>query len=606
MKKKRSYSCDFETTTDPEDCRVWAWGLCEVGTENFLYGNSIQTFIAYIRNNCINQNLYFHNLAFDSQFILSYLIKECGYTWVEHTTDYLEIQDRTIETLISEDNVFYSITINFTKTKKITIYDSLKKLPFSVHDMALAFNLEEKKGHINYETYRPIGHELTEEEIDYLRNDVIIVAKALDYLFNEGLTEMTIASDSLKMFKKTIDFNNMFPIFDTKIDDFIRKSYRGGFTYVNKKYKNVPLNNIHVFDVNSLYPSAMADPNNLFPYDEPKYFTGAYEYDPEYPLYIIRIKCLFKLKENHIPCIQIKKTMGFLPTEYVEETLQPVELYLTSVDWEIFNLMYQVNVIEFIEGYKFKGIRECFTKFINYWNEKKIEAGKQKNKPLRTICKLILNSCYGKLATRTHIKSKYVTINENGILEFQNLPEETKEPIYTAGACFITAYARRKTLTSALQLMTGQNGLKEDLFIYADTDSLHVKDSNVAFEDFLEIDPFKLGAWKEESKEYLGGIITRGKFIRAKRYVEEHEISKKEYDDKIKENKEKNLPTERFREHLGHYYELDVKCAGMSDRIKEEINFDNFQNGFASNNKLTPKKVVGGVVLLKTPFTLKD
>ena len=44
----------------------------------------------------------------------------------------------------------------------------------------------------------------------------------------------------------------------------------------------------------------------------------------------------------------------------------------------------------------------------------------------------------------------------------------------------------------------------------------------------------------------------------------------------------------------------------MSDRIKEEINFDNFQNGFTSNNKLTPKKVVGGVVLLKTPFTLKD
>ena len=29
------YAADFETTTDPDDCRVWAWGLYNIETEKF-------------------------------------------------------------------------------------------------------------------------------------------------------------------------------------------------------------------------------------------------------------------------------------------------------------------------------------------------------------------------------------------------------------------------------------------------------------------------------------------------------------------------------------------------------------------------------------------
>ena len=39
------YVADFETTTNIEDCRVWAWGLCEIGNiSNFIYGNNISSF----------------------------------------------------------------------------------------------------------------------------------------------------------------------------------------------------------------------------------------------------------------------------------------------------------------------------------------------------------------------------------------------------------------------------------------------------------------------------------------------------------------------------------------------------------------------------------
>ena len=57
----RKYTADFETTVDPNNVRVWAWALYEIGVDNFIYGNNIQDFIKFCsgRENYI---LYFHNL----------------------------------------------------------------------------------------------------------------------------------------------------------------------------------------------------------------------------------------------------------------------------------------------------------------------------------------------------------------------------------------------------------------------------------------------------------------------------------------------------------------------------------------------------------------
>ena len=38
------FSCDFETTTDTQDCRVWAWGVYNIDKDKFEYGTEIGTF----------------------------------------------------------------------------------------------------------------------------------------------------------------------------------------------------------------------------------------------------------------------------------------------------------------------------------------------------------------------------------------------------------------------------------------------------------------------------------------------------------------------------------------------------------------------------------
>ena len=74
------------------------------------------------------------------------------------------------------------------------------------------------------------GHILTEHEIDYIRNDVEIMARALDIMFKQDLKKITIGSDALHYYKElNKNFNNYFPILPFEIDEDCRKSYKRWF-----------------------------------------------------------------------------------------------------------------------------------------------------------------------------------------------------------------------------------------------------------------------------------------------------------------------------------------------------------------------------------------
>ena len=227
----RRFTADFETTTDENDCRVWAYALCEIGNvKNFIYGNNIEDFIEFCMQK-ENYTLYFHNLKFDGEYIIYYLLTH-GFTCIKDKKDR---KDKTFTCLISEMGQFYSIEIYFkTNNKKhinkVTIYDSLKILNFSVEKIAKDFNLPIRKLELDYHEKREIGHELTKHEIDYIRNDVEIMARALEIMFQEKLTKMTIGSDAISFYKMlNSNFENYFPILPFEIDAECRKSYKRWF-----------------------------------------------------------------------------------------------------------------------------------------------------------------------------------------------------------------------------------------------------------------------------------------------------------------------------------------------------------------------------------------
>jgi hypothetical protein len=548
------FTADFETTTDTEDCRVWAYCLCNIDNwKEKIYGNCIEDFLGWCELNPDNI-LYFHNLKFDGEFILSYLLKN-GWT---HTTERKFYRKKEFSTLISDKGMFYSIKLCFGKERYITIYDSLKIIPFSVEQVADTFGLPISKLEIDYKEKREKGYILTQLEKDYISNDVEIMARALKVLFDEGLNQITQGSNALHDYKKMTGAKRFKKLFPPPAYDYdVRQAYRGGFTYVNPAFQNKEVGKGIVLDVNSLYPWVMHD--CPLPYGEGIFFNGKYEQDNLYNLYVQMFTCEFELKEGYIPTLQIKNSLAFVPTQYLASSNgEEVTLCLTSVDLKLFFEHYHVYNITYHSGWKFKSTVGLFTEYIDKWIKVKIESTLNGNKGMRQLAKLMLNALYGKFALNPNVQSK-IPYLEDGIVKYRLGEKEMRTALYIPIGVFVTANARYKTISSAQKVFYR--------FAYADTDSLHLIGTEIP--EGLEVDPVKLGAWKLESE------FSRAKFIRQKTYIED-----------IKG-------------------ELNITCAGMPKGCYAGVTWENFTAGSSFAGKLQPAHVAGGIVLKDIDFTIK-
>jgi hypothetical protein len=550
--KRSSWVADFETTTRADDCRVWGWGLADIDTATSAWdvkmGNDMEGFIDHIKK--LHSIIYFHNLKFDGYFLIDYLFRVMRF---EHVDKFPGIGE--FSTIIDHMGQFYMITVNWGKGKKTEFRDSYKKLPFKVSRIAEAFKLPEAKGTIDYHAERPVGHVMTREERSYLAADVLIVARALKLEFDTGMTRLTVGSDSLEEFKTIMGkdvFYKMFPTLPETMDAEIRKAYRGGFTYGPPRFAGTITRSGRTYDVNSLYPSVMYD--RLLPYGVPVFTEGYPETTPDYPLAIMSITFTAKLKKDHIPCIQIKGSGQFLATEYQTEILEPTTMSCTNIDLALYEEQYDMDILSYNGAWLFHGITGVFKDYIDKWMKIKMES----TGGMRELAKLHLNALYGKFGSNPDITGK-IPYMDDDIVKLKTGPTETKDPIYTAMAVFVTAYARDKMIRTAQE--------NYDTFAYCDTDSLHLLQDTDP--ENLWVDRNELGAWKFEY------AFQRALFIRAKTYIE-HKAD---------------------GDHETH-------IAGMPVQISEQLTIEDFVAGKKFAGKLNPRRVPGGIVLEDVGFTL--
>lgn len=566
MSKKNVYVADFETRNSIIDVAnnetsVWMYDICDIFTLEHKTGRTIEEFIEEIRK-LGKAVIYFHNLsAFDGNFIIYYLLNNNFKLNKEK-----KVKTNTFQTIIDDMGRMYSIKICFDdghKTHKnqqiIDIRDSVNKISGSVEEIAIAYNLPIRKGSIDHDTvFRPPDYVYTPEEVEYIQHDTEIIARVLNMQYSAKMTHMTSASDTFSLYKEDCGglFKSIFPVLDIETDDYIRRSYRGGICQINEKYINKDIYEpINVYDVNSMYPYHMYyDP---LPYSYPEFFTGQYKPDPNFPLYIQRIRVECKLKPNKQPTI-LQENGIFGKNDFLIHTdYDMLELVLTNIDLELLISHYDIEEIEYIDGYKFKASTNLFKSFLKpIYSKKSTTKGAE-----RELYKTMLVSFSGKFATNPHRNNLIPTLDTTlDRIVYKRDEEKIDKPVYTAISSFTNAYAR-KQLFNLIDTLG-------DKFIYCDTDSCHLINTTLSPE---LIHATELGKWKLEYQ------FSHTKYIGQKAYMG-----------------------------LNQDNELIVRCAGLPKEAKKDITFENFNIGSEFDGKKQHVKVKGGVILVNTKFTIKE
>lgn len=553
MINKHWFEADFETTGldyyKKHGCtRVWLYAVCDENIDIVNYGTSIEDFIAWCRT-VRGSRIYFHNLKFDGNFIIDWLLRN-GYPF---NFGLKASDEKGFSILVDDMGSFYTIKINFSKSNQIEICDSLKLIPFKVEKIAKDFDLPMRKGKIDYSDYT-----VDEDRLEYVYNDVKIVASALNELKKEGIDRLTIASSAYHYFKGEYDnrdFKNWFPELDDDFLDKYRKAYRGGRSQVNPKYQDRILHGVKRYDINSMYPYIMHE--MPLPYGKPiktnRMGTSKFE------LYELEIQ--FKLKKGHLPTLLKKGAIYGFESSYYTESNGVELLRLSSIDFELLKRHYDILAMKVNEVWSFFTTTSLFKPYIDYWYNVKLHSTGAK----RALAKLMLNSLYGKFGAN-HKGSHKIPDLVNDVVEYSISDEEDMPKYYLPMAIAITSYAH-KLIDDFIQITD------IDKFVYCDTDSIHtLGDMPAQFIHESDLGKFKLEAVEEVSK-----------YIRQKCYA-------------TKEN--------------GKY---TITCAGMPDNCKQKVIdtygdelMKHFKIGLQVQGKLVPVRVKGGVLLNETTFEIKQ
>lgn len=646
--RKREYKYlvgDFETTVyeNQTSTEVWASAVVELYTENVKVFHSIGDTFEYFKSLKCNIICYYHNLKFDGNFWLYYLIHDRKFKQAtqsigseEYEVEWLRqknMLNNTFEYTISNKGQWYFIRIK-VNNYMIELRDSLKLLPFSVKKIGDAFKTKHRKLEMEYKGFRYAGCTITPEEEKYIANDVLVVKEALEIMKNQGHDKLTIGSCCLTEYKSFVGpmYDVWFPdmtgqyidsdVFDAcTVDEYIRHSYRGGWCYLAHGKENHIYTNGTTADVNSLYPSMMSsESGNCYPIGYPKFWKGNYIPESAYSdnhYFFIRIKTRFYIKKNMLPFIQIKGSFFYKSTEmlessdivnkstgghsawYLDENGEHqdtrVTMTMTMTDYKLFLEHYNVIDFEILDGCWFDTEIGIFDDYINKYKELKLKS----KGALRTLAKLFLNNLYGKMASSTDSSFKLAYMKEDESIGFMEVREEHKKAGFIPVGSAITSYARNFTIRAAQKNYYGPD---KPGFIYADTDSIHCDLTPSQMKGIVVHDK-NFCCWKLES------CWDKGIFARQKTYVEHI----------TKENLE---PVDKA------YW--NIKCAGMPDRCKELFRrsvdgegatkddtpeakeflktrraISDFKVGLKVPGKLMPKRIKGGVVLLDTTYEMR-
>lgn len=468
---------------------LWGFGIGNDGN-HLYYGRTWEDLTIFL--NTLSNELglhenrvivcYVHNLAYEFQFMRKY------FDWVE----VFSVDDRK--------------PLKALSTLGIEFRDSYILSGFSLEHTAK--NLQKHKikklvGDLDYSKVRHAETEITDLELKYLENDVVIVLNYINEQLDiyEKITKIPLTNtgrvreyvknncyytkgkSKYKSSKgKRSNYREIMENLTLEVEEYqkLKMAFMGGFTHANAYYTGKTLEDVHSVDFTSSYPAVIL--SERFPMGKGFKPTTEEILKNGYDYYLENFNCLVGVvftnlenKFSHDSYLSESKCK-IKGDKIVDNgrvySADVVSTMITEVDLWIMKKVYSYDELHikdltvYPKGYLPKPIIESVLDLYKPKTELKGVAGSEVEYGLS---KGMLNSIYGMMVT--DIVKDNITYDEdwgvelvNPADEIENYNDKMSRFLFYSWGVWVTAYARRN-------LWLGILTLKDD-YIYSDTDSI--------------------------------------------------------------------------------------------------------------------------------------
>lgn len=482
---------DIETTSikSGEDkyafMYIWMMGI---GLNNpVVYGRTWEELAEFLREarHYLDLNeerrlaVYVHNLGYEFQFMRKYFNWHDVFAVGERKpikapiTGGIELRDSYILSGYSLDNTAKNLTTY--KVKKLT-------------------------GNLDYSLTRHYATPLTDAELDYCENDVLVVMAYIKEeleqygditkipMTNTGRVRKYVRDECYQTHKKHgkssqgkyMRYRKIMKDLTLDVDTYsqLKRAFMGGFTHAGNKYSGKVLSGVDSIDLTSSYPTVMVSEHFPMSRARPLEVSTVSELKELAEFYCIVFDVKFEGLQNKIGyesylsesrCNSVKA--GVIDNGRVFMA-DEVTATITEVDFEIIEAVYSwesisiANVTGFVKGRLPKPIVKSILDLYVKKTELKDVAGYETE---YLLAKGMLNSVYGMSVTDvlqdTHeYVGKWIQqpIDVDGAIEEYN--ESKNRFLYYPWGVWVTAYARRNVWAAIMNV-------GED-YVYCDTDSV--------------------------------------------------------------------------------------------------------------------------------------
>ncbi len=354
--------------------------------------------------------------------------------------------------------------------KPLYLMDSYRLMPASLAKLGETYQTDNRKQAVPEECkndYLLFKQKYPVLFASYLQADVLSLQEIVykfwvslyDKFGNLGQLPMTLPSLALRAFSKGLEFPLLTPE-NEKLCQFEREAYKGGLTLC---MRTGVYNHVNVFDVNSMYPNAMAK------FEYPSSYKGYWSHTFE-PSSTGLWKASYEQTNSKVPPFLFDAEKG--------ACFCGNGIYTSA---ELLHLQSVGGTFKISEGYIYEEKAPIFRDFVASVYKDREMATRRGDQALSFTLKILLNSLYGKFAQRqmgTKIEwytyerlDEYVNagLKTKIMGDFLVTEEEREVPhVFVAIAAMITANARIDLHTRMCDVIA--RGF--DVY-YCDTDSIH-------------------------------------------------------------------------------------------------------------------------------------